>query len=91
MKFANLIIEGVSKIRNYGDDIQLYSIKLLYEYMGIDYREVVRLPLEELFSYDGEEYLILPINYPFWGGQYHPISPKIIPVIFFLNFSILNN
>ena len=80
MKFANLIIEGVSKIRNYGDDIQLYSIKLLYEYMGIDYREVVRLPLEELFSYDGEEYLILPINYPFWGGQYHPISPKIIPV-----------
>ena len=80
MKFANLIIEDVEKIRNYGDDIQLYAIEKLYEYMGIDYKDVVRLPLEELFSYEGEEYLVLPINYPFWGGAYRKISSKIIPV-----------
>lgn len=79
MKYANLSIEKVSSIRNYGDDIQIHAIELLYKYMGIDCKEVVRLSLKDLFSYSGEEYLILPINYPFWG-QYRKISSKIIPV-----------
>lgn len=80
MKFANLSIEAASKLRNYGEDIQIHAIELLYKYMGINYEEVVRLPLEDLFSYNGEEYLILPINFPFFGGQYRKISSKIIPV-----------
>ena len=52
MKFANLITKG-DKVKNYGDDMQVHAIKLLYEYMGINYSDVVRITINELFTYDG--------------------------------------
>ena len=76
MRFANLIVKG-TRLRNYGEDIQLHAIKRLYEYMGIDYDEVVRISPNELFSYNGKEYLILPINFPLWG-KYEKLSHKIM-------------
>ena len=87
MKFANLITKG-DKVKNYGDDMQVHAIKLLYEYMGINYSDVVRITINELFTYDGEEYLIVPINLPFLG-RYPAISPKIIPV--YLGISVLHS
>ncbi len=91
MKFANLKVDcerESSRMRNCGDDLQLYAIENLYNYMGIDYDQVVRITVQELFSYDGDEYLILPINYPLYGS-YHKISDKIIPV--YLGLSILSD
>lgn len=78
MKFANLIMKNTIS-RNYGDDIQNYSIRLLYERMGVDYTDVVRITHQEMFTYDGDEFLILPINYPLFGF-WEKLSPKIIPV-----------
>ncbi len=88
MKWANLIAEQNDATRNCGDDIQAYAIELLYRHMGIDYSEVVRVTSKDLFSYDGKEYLVLPLNTPFWG-TYSKLSPKIIPV--YLGISVLNN
>lgn len=85
MKYANLIIEKTTRLRNYGEDIQIHAIKNLYEYMGIDYKHVVRISPQELFTYDGDEYLVVPINYPFFG-QYERLAPKIIPVYLGISF-----
>ena len=65
MKFANIIMtrEGRCTI---GDDIQLLAIENLYNYMGIDYKEVVRIPFNQLSTYDGE-YVVLPISFPLYG------------------------
>ncbi|MBO5208737.1 MAG: polysaccharide pyruvyl transferase family protein [Lachnospiraceae bacterium] len=87
MKFANLIAQGNSE-RNYGDDIQMHAIRVLYDYMGIDYNDVVRITVSDLFNYDGDEYLVVPINNPFWG-VYPKLSPKILPV--YLGISVLND
>ncbi len=78
MKYANLITRKAD-LRNVGDDIQNIAIENLYRYMGVPTEEVVRITDKDIFSYDGDEYLILPINGPFWG-IYEKISPKIIPV-----------
>lgn len=78
MKYANLIARKTG-LRNYGEDMQFLAIENLYRYMGIPYDEVVRITETDLFSYDGSEYLVLPINYPFWG-IYKELSPKILPV-----------
>lgn len=87
MKFANLISKTI-RTRNYGEDIQNHAVKLLYDRMGIDYADVVRITMQELFTYDGDEFLVVPINGPFWG-EYNRISPKIIPV--YLGVEILDN
>ncbi|MCI9215756.1 polysaccharide pyruvyl transferase family protein [Lachnospiraceae bacterium 42-17] len=91
MKFANLKIDyerESHRMRNYGDDIQIYAIQNLYKYMKVNYDEVVRITIQELFSYDGDEYLVLPITYPLYG-TYKKISPKIIPI--YLGLSILSD
>lgn len=88
MKYANLIHSQETRLRNYGGDIQIHAIRKLYEYMGIDYNEVVRITPNEIFDYRGKEYLVLPINYTFWG-RYENISNKIIPV--FLGLSIVGS
>lgn len=87
MKYANIISSG-TRLRNYGEDIQLLAIEKLYEYMGIPYDEVVRITATELFTYDGDEYLLLPVNWPFWGS-YSKLSDKIIPV--YLGISALGD
>lgn len=85
MKFANLVIENNKKMENIGDWIQLFAIDYLYSYMHVDDNEIIKIKISELSTYDGE-YVILPINYPFYG--YYQLSYKIIPV--FLGISIIN-
>ena len=48
MKFANLKIDyerESHRMRNYGDDIQIYAIQNLYKYMKVNYDEVVRITI----------------------------------------------
>lgn len=85
MKFANLALDSNSKMENVGDWVQIFAIENLYHYMGVEKETIVSIKISELSTYDGE-YVILPINYPFYG--YYNLSPKIIPV--YLGVSIIN-
>lgn len=85
MKFANLILDADKGMENIGDWAQILAIEHLYQYMQVAYTDVVRIKISELSSYNGE-YVILPINYPFYG--YYRLSPKIIPV--FLGISVMH-
>lgn len=89
MKWGNLQVDferESKRMRNYGDDIQIEAINNLYRHMGIDVDDVVRIKFSELMTYDGE-YVILPINYPFYG-TYKGLSEKIKPV--YLGLSLLS-
>lgn len=70
--------------------MQLLAIDNLYNYMGIDRNEIVRIDFYDLNTYSGE-YVLLPINYPFYGYKddmsITMFSPKIIPV--FLGLSLM--
>lgn len=85
MKWANLILDADKGMENIGDWAQIFAIEYLYRYMKVEYTEVVRIKISELSTYDGE-YVVLPINYPFYG--YYQLSPKIIPV--FLGISVMH-
>lgn len=85
MRFANLVLDADKDIENVGDWAQIFAIEYLYQYMNIDYRNVVRIKVSELSTYSGE-YVILPINFPFYG--YYNLSAKIIPV--YLGISIIH-
>ncbi len=85
MKFANLVLDVNSSMVNLGDWIQIFAIENLYNYMGIDYADVVRIKVSELSEYEGED-VILPINYPFYG--FYNLSTKIYPV--YLGISLIN-
>lgn len=85
MRFANLILDADKDIENFGDWAQIFAIEYLYRYMNIDYKNVIRIKVSELSTYNGE-YVILPINFPFYG--YYNLSPKIIPV--YLGISIIH-
>jgi len=90
MRYANIIFDRKERL-TIGDDIQLLAIENLYNYMGIDYSEVIRIPFHQLATYNGE-YVVLPISFPLFG--YHTdlkvtqFSDKIIPV--FLGLSMLS-
>lgn len=84
MKFANLYVDG-KKWKNIGDDMMVFSIFNLYRHMGIDPKDVERVPVSALRNYDGED-VLLPINYPFYG--LFRLSPRIHPV--FLATSVLH-
>ena len=93
MLYANIKFDGNRNGSvNIGDDLQILAIEYLYQYMGIDYKDVVRIRLSELSTYTGE-YAILPVSFPLYGyreGTYIKMfSPKIIPV--FLGLSIMSN
>ena len=89
MKYG-LLMHGPTT--NLGDDIQLLAIQNIYEYMGIPEKDIVRISLSELSTYDGE-YVILPISFPLYGYRKDlyitMFSPKIIPI--FLALSIMSN
>ena len=89
MKFANISMQR-SGLNNLGDNMQLLAIDNLYNYMGIDRNEIVRIDFYDLNTYSGE-YVLLPINYPFYGYKddmsITMFSPKIIPV--FLGLSLM--
>lgn len=78
MRYANLKLGEVTN-PNYGDVIQYHAIKNLYTYMGIDYNEVFQMTDHEMLCYSGEEYLVMPLNIPFWG-MYDRLPSHIIPV-----------
>lgn len=90
MKYANISMQR-SGLNNLGDNMQLIAINNLYSHMGIEEKEIVRIDYYDLSSYDGD-YVILPINYPFYGYRNDlditMFSPKIIPV--FLGISIMS-
>ena len=75
-----------------GDDVQLLAIENLYKYMGIDYNNVVRIPFNELATYDGD-YVVLPVSFPLYAYSHDTAitqwSDKIIPV--FLGYAILTD
>lgn len=85
MKYANLELEANKKMENIGDWVQIFAVDNLYRYMGIDEDDIVKIKISELSEYDGE-YVVLPINYPFYG--YYQLSPKIIPV--YLGISVMS-
>ena len=91
MKFANIIFDQSGRL-TIGDNIQLLAVQNLYEYMGIEYADVVRINYYDLASYNGE-YVILPISFPLFGYHYDvnitQFSPRIIPV--FLGVSFLSS
>jgi len=92
MKYANVKFDGNrTGAVNIGDDIQLVAIEYLYQYMNIDNKDIIRINLSELSSYDGE-YVVLPISFPLFGyreGLYTTMfSPKIIPI--FLGLSVMS-
>lgn len=85
MRFANLVLDADKDVENVGDWAQIFAIEYLYQYMHVEYDEVVRIKVSELSTYCGE-YVILPINFPLYG--YYNLSPKIIPV--YLGISIVH-
>lgn len=85
MRFANLVLDADKDVENAGDWAQIFAIEYLYQYMQVEYDEVVRIKVSELSTYCGE-YVILPINFPFYG--YYNLSAKIIPV--YLGISIVH-
>lgn len=90
VKFGNLDFSRSERL-TIGDDVQLLAIRYLYKTMGIEEKDIVRIPFHRLADWDGE-YVILPISFPLYG--YHAemkitqFSPKIIPV--FLGLSVLD-
>lgn len=85
MKYANLCLD-IREIENIGDWVQIFAIDNLYHYMGIDKKDIVRIRISELNTYQGEK-VILPINYPFYG--LYNLSDDIIPV--YLGISIIDS
>lgn len=90
MKFANISMAR-DGLNNLGDNIQLIAINELYKKMGITEDEIVRIDYYNLSNYNGE-YVILPINYPFYGYRNElditMFSERIIPV--FLGISVMD-
>lgn len=91
MKYANLFFLGTNimddmRVVNMGDYLQCMIITNIYKKMGIDEKDIFNLSKDELTKYNGEDYLILPLN---WGlfdkafideNNHINLSPKIIPV-----------
>ena len=91
LKYENIIDNKRNERVNLGDDMQLLAVENLYRYMNINYSDVVRVELSDLYDWGGEE-LILPISFPLLAlhGEKMLItcfSEKIHPV--FLGLSIL--
>jgi len=83
MRFGNIIYSKRNERLTIGDDIQILAIENLYKMLDIPYETVVRIPLNELSTYNGD-YVLLPISFPFisYNSTFDifDFSPKIIPV-----------
>lgn len=91
MRFANMswfnsnIKNSNMQLVNMGDKLQFLSIDYIYSQMNISADEVVKIKSKEVQTYNGEEYLLLPINFSLFSTIFMceekiSISPKIIPV-----------
>lgn len=96
MKYANVYYPNGTTGRNkkkgkinIGDSFQWLAIQNIYQLMGIDEREILQIPKDELGTYSGEA-VICPIN--FLHANYinkdrmFPFSAQITPV--FLGLSL---
>ena len=91
MKYANLWWphgengQEQNEMVNIGDILQFLAIDYLYQTFGIGQKDIYKLRMDEVATYDGEESLVLPLNWcifdPFYmDGDRLNISPKIKPV-----------
>lgn len=91
MRFANIswfnsnIKNSNMQLVNMGDKLQFLSIDYIYSQMNILADEVVKIESKQVQTYNGEEYLLLPINFSLFSRIFMcedkiSISPKIIPV-----------
>lgn len=91
MRFANIswfnsnIKNSNMQLVNMGDKLQFLSIDYIYNQMNIPADEIIKIESKQVQTYNGEEYLLLPINFSlfssiFMGGERISISSKIIPV-----------
>lgn len=91
MKYGNIVYNKRNGRLNLGDDIQLLAIENLYNYMKVDYRDVIRIEFSDLYTWEGEE-LVVPISFPIisYNNEMNItcFSQKIYPV--FLALSILS-
>ena len=96
MRYANIDCNTIGIHRssdecylNWGDHIQILAIDYIYQLMRIPMQDIIRIPFDELQTYNGEQ-VILPINFllflPFRkdGALF---SPKIHPVFLGAAFS----
>lgn len=80
MKYG--ILSYSSSTPNIGDLYQLIGIKRVYENLGINESDIIKIDRDYLSEYDGD-YVVLPITsfvdvLP--GTKIFPLSPRIIPV-----------
>ncbi len=91
MKYANYSFRAKG-VNNLGDNMQIIAIHENYRSMGIDLKDVVYIPTDDLDSYSGE-YVILPVTMPLIdyreGGIAGRFSERIIPV--FLGFTMVKD
>lgn len=92
LKFANLYWQDIEigenqKIQvNIGDWLQFFAIDYIYSQMNMSVSEdIIKISVEEVKTYSGNDYLILPLNWSLFDSKYMDgdkiaISPKIIPV-----------
>lgn len=91
MKYANLWWphgengQEQNEMVNIGDILQFLAIDHLYQTFGIKQKDIYKLRVDEVVTYDGEECLVLPLNWcifdPFYmEGDRLNISSKIKPV-----------
>ena len=93
MKYGVLVVTPVSQEKdrafaNLGDMVQTEAILYIYEQMGINADDIVKIDLKEVNDYAGE-YLILPININLslnWIIDIFPMSSHIIPVFLGLSY-----
>ena len=90
MKYGVLEYKNPYSI-NIGDAMQIIAVLNLYQKIGIDTENVIKVNYFDLQTYDGEE-VILPICFPFYGfnsqNKITCFSSKIIPV--FLSISLFD-
>jgi len=94
MKYANIdlfyynnYVPGTKHYWNFGDQIQLIAIEMLYKRMGVNSADLINIPSGALYKYSGDK-AVLPINICFQksrGDDYCWVSDNITPVFLAVN------
>lgn len=93
MKYGVLVVTSLTaqpdrNMANIGDAIQTEAILYLYEQMGIQRKDVLKIDINQVNQYEGE-YMILPININLslnWIVNIFPLPSHIIPVFLGLSY-----
>lgn len=106
MLYANIDYENIFVLKNeinnpnllwrvnFGDHAQLLAIDNIYNNMGVDSEDIVRIKMQDLKTYDGPN-VILPINLMINGQNFFDdsglkLSSKITPVFLGVEFVDFN-